>query len=330
MEKTFKALRVSEEEGVFVKNIVERNISDLPAGELLINVKYSSLNFKDALSCAGNKGVTRNFPHTPGIDAVGIVVSSQSENFTPGDEVIVTSYDLGMNTDGGFSQYISVPQEWAVVLPKNMSMRQAMVMGTAGLTAALCVNKLLMAGQKPENGSVVVTGALGGVGSIAVGILSKLGFDVIAASSSVEPKSDMLISLGAKSRIDKDITDDKSGRPMLKPLWAGAIDVVGGNTLVSLLKACAPEGNVACCGNIGSGDLNMTVYPYILRGINLLGVDSQNCSMELRTKMWDNLSSNWYPEAIEDFVIETDLEGLSLYIDTMLNKKSRSRVIVKI
>lgn len=330
MEKIFKALRVSQENGIFGTKIENRNISDLPQGDLLIEVKYSSLNYKDALSCAGNKGVTRNFPHTPGIDAVGVVVDSKSEKFSLGDTVIVTSYDLGMNTDGGFSQYIRVPSQWAVLLPEGLSMRQSMIMGTAGLTAALCVNKLLMAGQKPEQGSIIVTGALGGVGSVAVGILTKLGFDVIAASSCADIESKMLTSLGAKSHVDKTITDDQSGRPMLKPLWAGAIDVVGGNTLVSLLKACAPEGNVACCGNIGSGDLNMTVYPYILKGVSLLGVDSQNCKMALREKMWANLSDNWYPESIEEFVEETSLEGLRIYIDKMLEKKSRARVIVKI
>lgn len=329
MKNRFKALRIFEEGKKFTYKVIEREISELPQGDVLIKVAYSSLNYKDALSCAGNKGVTRSYPHTPGIDAAGIVAESNTDLFKEGDKVIVTSYDLGMNTDGGLAEYIRVPAEWIVPLPSNMDLREAMIIGTAGFTAAMCIDRLLKSGQTPEQGKIIVTGALGGVGSLAVGMLSKLGFDVIAASSSLYDGEEMLNDLGANSRVDSSSTNDESGRPMLRPSWAGAIDVVGGNTLVTLLKACAPMGNVACCGNIGSGDLNMTVYPYILRGISLLGVDSQNCPMILRTQIWETISKEWYPKTIEKYTTETNLEGVCQYIEKMLKRKSRARVIVK-
>ncbi len=326
----FKALRIYEEDGKFVRRIEKRKIEDLPVGDVIVKVKYSSLNFKDALSVTGNKGVTRKYPHTPGIDAAGIVEYSESEKYKVGDEVIVTSYDLGMNIDGGFSEYIRVPEAWVVALPKDLSLKQAMVYGTAGFTAALSVYRLLAAGQSPEMGPVVVTGALGGVGSIAITILSSLGFEVIAATSKNDGGEEELHELGASSRITSEITDDQSGRPLLKPLWAGAIDVVGGNTLHTLLKACKPMGNVTCCGNVGSGDLAMTVYPFILNGISLIGIDSQNCPMNLRQKVWDKLAAEWNVYNNNEQVIESSLENLDVYIDLMLAKKSRGRVIVKI
>lgn len=327
--KTFKALRVNEEDKKYTRRIEERQLSDLPEGDVLVRVKYSSLNFKDALSCIGNKGVTRNYPHTPGIDASGIVETSSDSRFKAGDEVIVTSYDLGMNTDGGFSEYIRVPADWVVRKPENLSLKQAMIFGTAGFTAGLSVERLLAAGQTPEMGSVVVTGALGGVGAVAVCILNKLGFEVIAATSDLNDGEEALKKLGATSRIDKNETDDQSGRPMLRPKWAGAVDVVGGNVLSTLLKACQPMGNVTCCGNIGSGDLEGTVYPFILKGISLIGIDSQNCPMALRQKVWDKLAKEWYCKTLDEVVIESALNELDVYIDKMIDKKSRGRVIVK-
>lgn len=327
--KTFKSFRVNEEGEKYTRRIEERQLSDLPEGDVLVRVEYSSLNFKDALSCIGNKGVTRNYPHTPGIDAAGIVEKSSDGRFKAGDEVIVTSYDLGMNTDGGFSEYIRVPADWIVRKPENLSLKQAMVYGTAGFTAGLSVERLLNAGQYPEMGPVVVTGALGGVGSAAVCILNKLGFEVIAATSDLNDGEEALKKLGATSRIDKNETDDQSGRPMLRPKWAGAIDVVGGNVLSTLLKACQPMGNVTCCGNIGSGDLEGTVYPFILKGISLIGIDSQNCPMKLRQRVWDLLAEEWYCETLNEVLIELTLEELDTYIDKMIAKKSRGRVIVK-
>ena len=235
-----------------------------------------------------------------------------------------------MNTDGGFSEFIRVPADWVVRKPMNLSLKQAMIYGTAGFTAGLSVERLLNAGQTPEMGPVVVTGALGGVGSAAVAILSKLGFEVIAATSDLKDGEEVLKKLGAASRIDKTETDDQSGRPILRPKWAGAIDVVGGNILSTLIKACEPMGNVTCCGNIGSGDLDGTVYPYILRGVSLIGIDSQNCPMKLRQKVWDMLAKEWHSEKLNNVVIESSLEELDTYIDKMIGKKSRGLVIVKL
>lgn len=325
----FKALRVEEENGKYITAIKEMSFEPLIAGEVLIKVKYSSLNYKDALSTIGNKGVTRNYPHTPGIDAAGIVESSKSELFKAGDQVIVTSYELGMNHPGGFAEYIKVPESWVVPMPKNMSASQAMKFGTAGFTAALSIYRLLNNGQKPEMGPIVVTGAIGGVGSTACQILHKLGFEVIAANYELAPEAE-IEKIGAGSQIDRSVSDDLSGRPMLKPQWAGAIDVVGGNTLTTMLKGCKPLGNVTTCGNIGSGDLLMTVYPFILKGVSLLGVDSQNCPMEIRTKVWDLLADSWAIEFDEEMIKESLLESLQSHIDLMLEKKSKGRVIVKL
>lgn len=329
MNKEFKAFRIFEEDKKFVTRIVTRSIDELPQGDVLVEVKYSSLNYKDALSVSGNRGVTRKYPHTPGIDAAGVVVSSSNSRFVEGDKVIVTSYDLGMNTDGGFAQYIRVPADWVVKLPEKMDLKRVMVFGTAGFTAALSVYRLINAGQTPEMGEIVVTGALGGVGSVAIGILAAKGFDVVAATLDDSIEEQKLLNLGAKSRITSEITDDKSARPLLRPQWAGAIDVIGGNILHTLLKACKPLGNITTCGNVGSGDLPMTVYPFILNGISLIGVDSQNCPMHIRQEIWNLLADEWniYPETN---IVETSLENVSTYIDLMLKKRSRGRIIVKI
>lgn len=326
---TFKALRVEEENGKYISEIKDMPFEPVNSGEVLIKVEYSSLNYKDALSTIGNKGVTRNYPHTPGIDAAGIVESSNSKLFKAGDAVIVTSYELGMNHPGGFAKYIKVPESWVVKMPEEMTTQQSMKYGTAGFTAALSVYRLLNNGQKPEMGPIVVSGALGGVGSIACQILNKLGFDVIAANYELAEESEIK-KIGAQSQIGRDVSDDNSGRPMLKTQWAGAIDVVGGNILTTLLKGCNSLGNVTTCGNIGSGDLNMTVYPFILRGISLLGIDSQNCPMEIRQNVWNLLANDWSIEFDSDLIKEASLETLKAHIDLMLDKKSKGRVIVKL
>lgn len=326
---TFKALRVEEINGKYSSSLKELPLENLENAEVLIKVEYSSLNYKDALSSIGNKGVTRNYPHTPGIDAAGIVEASNSDKFKPGDAVIVTSYELGMNHPGGFAEYIKVPDAWVVPMPKEMDTRKAMIFGTAGFTAALSVYRLLNNGQVPDMGPVVVTGALGGVGSIACKILNKLGFNVIAANYELAAKEEIQ-KIGAESQIDRNVSDDTSGRPMLKTQWAGAIDVVGGNTLTTMLKGCMPSGNVTTCGNIGSGDLEMTVYPFILRGVSLLGIDSQNCPMAIRQEVWRLLANEWAIDFENTLIQESTLDTLKSHIDLMLDKKSKGRVIVKI
>ncbi|PTN07889.1 YhdH/YhfP family quinone oxidoreductase [Mangrovibacterium marinum] len=326
---SYQAYVVRENDGAYLGKVEKVDSWDLNEGEVRVKVEYSSLNYKDALSASGNKGVTRKYPHVPGIDAAGIVAKSKSPGFYVGDMVIVTSYDLGMSHPGGFAEYIQVPDAWVVATPKGLTSLEAMIHGTAGFTAALSVYRLIQNGQTPEMGPIVVTGALGGVGSIACRILDKLNFEVIAASSE-GMGADEMKSLGASAQITKAETDDQSGRPMLKTSWAGAIDVVGGNTLTTLLKGCKPLGNVTTCGNIGSGDLAMTVYPFILRGVSLLGVDSQNCPMNIREEIWNLLANQWKIDFSDHLIHETELDGLDNYIQLMLTKKSRGRVVVKL
>ena len=329
-DKIFRAYRVFEEDGTFVRKLVSRSVSELPEGEVLIRVKYAGLNYKDALSTSGNRGVTKKYPHTPGIDAAGVVEESSSPLYKPGDEVTVTSYDLGMNTDGAFAEYIRVPANWIVPLPKGLTLAESMMLGTAGFTAAFSVKRLLDAGQNPSQGPVVVTGAAGGVGSLAVKILLKEGFEVIAATSNLEDSREIIEKLGAHRHIDKSETDDQSGRPLLRPKWAGAVDVVGGNTLATLLKACKYGGNVTTCGNIGSGELHTTVYPFILNNISLLGVDTQQMPLEERKAVWERLAGDWKPEGIDELVTFISLDELDTYIERLLNKKNRGQVVLQL
>jgi len=328
LPQSFKAMVVTETaEKTFVREIKQREIGDLPAGELIIEVKYSSLNYKDALSASGNKGVTRKYPHTPGIDAAGIVADSTTRAFTGGDQVIVTGFDLGMNTPGGYGRYISVPSGWAVKLPQGLSLRESMAYGTAGFTAALCVMRLSAYGLTKEQGEVLVTGATGGVGSIAVGILSKLGYEVVAATGKTDEK-DFLTRLGAKSIISREEANDTSGRPLQKGRWAGVVDSVGGNILATALKSTKDGGLVAACGNAMSADLVTSVFPFILRGVSLLGVNSVDVPMRPRTMAWQKLANEWKIDLSGDLVTECGLEGLEPKITLILKGGIRGRVVV--
>jgi len=327
LPKTFKAMVVSETaEKTFAREIRERALSDLPAGELIIEVKYSSLNYKDALSATGNKGVTRKYPHTPGIDAAGVVADSTTKLFAVGDQVTVTGFDLGMNTSGGFAQYISVPALWAAKLPQGLSLKESMSHGTAGLTAALCIIRLMASGLTKESGEVLVTGATGGVGSVAVAILGKLGFNVVAATGKAS-EHDFLTSLGAKTIISREEANDTSGRPLQKPRWAGVIDTVGGNILATALKTTKYGGLVAACGNAMSPELNVNVFPFILRGVSLLGVDSVEIPMRARQMAWSKLAGEWKID-FGNIIKEVSLEELNSQIDAILKGSVRGRVVV--
>ena len=329
LPKTFRAMVVSETpEKTFPREIRERALSDLPAGELIIEVKYSSLNYKDALSATGNKGVTRKYPHTPGIDAAGVVVDSTTRLFGVGDEVTVTGFDLGMNTSGGFGQYISVPALWATKLPKGLSLRGSMCHGTAGLTAALCIIRLMASGLTKESGEVLVTGATGGVGSIAVSILAKLGFSVVAATGKAG-EHDFLKGLGAKAIISREEANDTSGRSLQKPRWAGVVDTVGGNILATALKTTKYGGLVAACGNAMSAELNVNVFPFILRGVSLLGVDSVEIPMRARQMAWNKLAGEWSID-VGRLATEVSLEELNPKIDEILKGGIRGRVLVNL
>jgi putative YhdH/YhfP family quinone oxidoreductase len=327
---SFRAMVVREVgEGQFRRSIESRELADLPAGEVLVRVHYSSLNYKDALSATGHRGVTRSFPHTPGIDAAGTVEESTSNRFQPGDEVIVTSYDLGMNTPGGFGQYIRVPEGWVVRLPEGLSLRECMIYGTAGFTAALSVGKLEGQGLTPDRGEVLVTGATGGVGSIAVGILSQAGYPVVAATGKLDAV-EFLKELGAAEVIHRDDILDGSGRPLLKGRWAGGVDTVGGEYLAGALKAAQYGGAIACCGLVASPDLPTTVYPFILRGVSLLGVDSQECPMDTRRRAWQRLANEWKLECLERLATERPLGELDGEIERILQGEQRGRVVVNL
>ena len=325
----FQAYRVFEtDNGSFERRIVERSTAELPEGDLLIKVHYAGLNYKDALSAYGNKGVTRVYPHTPGIDASGEVVESHSPDIVPGAKVIVTGYDLGMNADGGFGEYICVPASWVVPLPDKLSLRTSMQYGTAGFTAALSVHKLLNASQKPESGPVLVTGAAGGVGSMSVLILKKLGFKVIAGTSSLTDSKETVDKLGADDHYDSSMLNDTSGRPLIRARWAGAIDCVGGNVLATALKACSAGGNVITCGNIYSQELPITVYPFILNEVSLLGVASQNTDMGLRRVIWQKLANEWQVDA-GTLTREITLPELDKALELFISKKNRGRVLLR-
>lgn len=325
--QNFNAMVVSETaEKTFVREIRQRALNDLPAGELIIEVKYSSLNYKDALSATGNKGVTRKYPHTPGIDAAGVVVDSTTKSFGVAEQVIVMGFDLGMNTSGGFGQYISVPSGWAIKLPQGLSLKDTMAYGTAGLTAALCILRLMAAGLSKDSGEVLVTGATGGVGSVAVAILAKLGFTVVAATGKTS-EQDYLSSLGAKAIISREEANDTSGRPLQKGRWAGIVDTVGGNILATALKTAKYAGLVAACGNAMSAELNVNVFPFILRGVSLLGVDSVEVPMRARLMAWQKLAGEWKID-LSSMITECSLEELNPKIEQILKGGIRGRVLV--
>ena len=326
----FKAFEVSESSGNEYKSaLVMKSLDDLPPGEVLIKVQYSSLNYKDALSAIGNKGVTRNYPHIPGIDAAGIVEKSADPHFNRGDKVLVTGYDLGMNTSGGFSEYIRVPASWPIHLPEGLSRKRSMMFGTAGLTAALSIYNLKKQGIAPPNGKIVVTGATGGVGSLAVAILSHLGFHVTAVTGK-EDAVDLLMYLGAKEVIPRHMLDDNSGKPFLKAQYAAAIDTVGGNMLSTVLKSLHYGGVATCCGLVNSPELHTTIYPFILKGIKLIGIDSVLCNRELRKEIWQHLATDWRPPKMDKLVHVCTLDSLQKHLDILLRGEAIGRYIVEI
>ncbi len=325
---SYKALIVEEiQKHEFTRTWKEAFTHDLPVGDVLIRVHYSSLNYKDALSATGNRGVTKQYPHTPGIDAAGVVVESDVDMFKKGEEVIVTSYDLGMNTAGGFGQYIRVPADWVVKLPKGLDLKQSMIFGTAGFTAGMSIYKLTRT-IKPGDGKILVTGATGGVGSLSAGILSHLGYSVTGISGKTDTA--LLDNLGVKDVINRQTFLENTKLPILKPQWAGAIDTVGGNILATAIKSTKIDGIVTCCGNVASPDLPINVFPFILRGISLLGIDSQHCPMEFRTRVWEKLSSDWKFDMLDKIYDEIVPEQLDDKIEQMLKGQMKGRVLVNL
>lgn len=326
--KSFRALVVEEtEDRRFIGRTTTKTESDLPKGEVLIKVHYSSLNYKDALSASGNKGVTRRYPHTPGVDAAGEVAESTHGDFSPGDAVLATGYDLGMNTSGGFAQYIRVPAAWVVPLPAGLTPKESMIFGTAGFTAALSLLRLEESGMTPRSGDVLVSGASGGVGSLAVAILSRRGYSVTAATGKSSART-VLSQMGAATFLDRRQVQDETGKPLLPGRFAGAVDTVGGDILSFAIRSVKYGGVVTCCGNAASADLHLTVYPFILRGIRLIGIDSAECPMDLRRTIWNRLGGEWKPAGLDRLATEIGLDEVNTRLRDMLAGGSRGRVVV--
>ena len=323
----YKAFFTQETESGFSNSIESLSTADLEENDLLIKVSYSSLNYKDALSASGNKGVTRTYPHTPGIDAVGEVVKSNSSDFKDGDKIIVTGYDLGMNTYGGFGQYISIPATWAISLPNELSEAEAMSIGTAGLTAGLCVRKLLQNDLTPDSGDVLVTGASGGVGSVAVMVLSKLGFNVVALTGK-QDQVDYLESLGASSVVIRSQMEEQ-GKPLQKGIYQGGVDTVGGNILSNFISQTSQRGAITCCGNVASDKLETSIFPFILRGVTLIGIDSAESLLEVKKEIWNNFSSDWKID-LEKITKEVYLESLSDEVEKILKGNQVGRIRVNL
>lgn len=323
----YSAFVVEEIDAEFIQSIQTLDTDSLPEGEVLVRVEYSSLNYKDALSATGNKGITKNYPHTPGIDAAGVVVSSTSELFSEGDKVIVSGNDLGMNTPGGFGQYIRVPAAWVVALPEGLTLKEAMIIGTAGFTAGISLTRLTEL-VKPTDGKIIVSGATGGVGSVAVSLLSKLGYTVVAISGK-EKEHEYLYQLGASEIIARSEFQELDKRPMLSAQFAGGVDTVGGPILEKMLKSVQPFGAVTTCGSVSATQLNMTVFPFILRGISLIGISAQNYPMPLRKILWNKMANEFKPLNLLALYNEISLEEIKPAIDLILQGKLKGRTIIK-
>ncbi|ABG41465.1 Alcohol dehydrogenase, zinc-binding protein [Paraglaciecola sp. T6c] len=327
---TFNALLVEEHnDKSFSKNIVQRSISDLPDNDVLIEVHYSSLNYKDAMSASGNKRISQHFPHTPGIDAAGIVISDKSGTFNAGDEVLVFGYDLGMNTPGGLGQIISIPADWAVVCPDTLSLKEAMTYGTGGLTAALCIQKLEQMGAKPSDGPVAITGATGGVGTISIALLKQLSYEVVAFSGKPE-QSYKLKALGASDVLLRDSLLEVKDALAGKPKWAHAIDTLGGDYLTGLLKQLKPGGGVASVGLAASADIAMSVIPFITRGISLLGVDSVYIPLKDKKHIWQRVATDMKLPNLDRYQQEITLSQTPEYLDRFLQGKVVGRYVVNV
>lgn len=317
------------EDKKFSSSIQEVPAPECGENEVVIKATYSSLNYKDALSSIGNPGVTRKFPHITGIDVAGVVHETTSDAFAVGEKVLVTGYDLGMNTDGGHAQFVKVPASWVARLPMGITDKDIMTFGTAGLTAALSINELINNGVKPEDGEVLVTGATGGVGSIAVSILSKIGFKVVAVSGK-ETQIEYLKQIGATEVILRQDFNENAKKPMMAERYAGVVDTVGGDILANALKYIKYDGVATCCGLTASHELNTNVFPFILRGVRLIGIDSVECELEKKQAAWNKLANEWKVETLASITNEIALEDIKATYQLMLEGQSVGRYVVKI
>lgn len=323
----FRALRIHLTDAGVKRAIETLSLDDLPPGEVLIRVHFSSLNYKDALSANGHKGISRHYPHTPGIDAAGLVVSDSSDTFAPGSAVVVSGFDLGMNTAGGFADYIRVPVAWVMALPSRLSMDDAMRLGTAGITAAYALEKLLDNGLKAEQGPVLVTGATGGVGALAVHLLGTLGYDVTAVTGKAEAH-DWLRTLGASEVLPRSDLAELSPKALLPERYAGAIDTVGDAPLVNILKSLKFGGTVAACGIVAGTAVPTDIYPFILRGVNLVGIASADAPLIDRQRVLGKFSGIWALPQLKALCGRLTLDQLEDRIEAMLAGHIQGRALI--
>jgi acrylyl-CoA reductase (NADPH) len=316
-----------DQTGKVTRGLAERSVADLPTGEVLVEVAYSSLNYKDALASQAHPGVVRKLPHVPGIDAAGTVAESSDPRFRPGDAVLITGYELGAGQWGGWSRFVRVPADWVVPLPAELSLKQAMILGTAGFTAAQCVHAITLNGVKPSDGEVVVTGSTGGVGCLAVKLLSKLGYSVVAVTGKPQLES-RLRDWGAQRVISRGEVSDDSPRPLLSARWASAVDTAGGGTLATILRQTKPYGVVSACGLVGGTDLPLTVHPFILRGVILAGIGSAMLPYDRRLEIWRRLSGEWRLEGLEELATTIGLQQASDYVERILRGEVVGRTVI--
>jgi len=326
---TFKAYRIHNDNNTIAGRIVDMTLGELPPGDVVFKTTYSSVNYKDALAATGTGGkIIRNYPLTGGIDASGSVVSSSDARFKPGDEVICTSYDMGVAHDGGYGGYCRVPAEWVVPLPKGLTLFEAMALGTAGYTAGLAVELLELNGLSPAKGKVLVNGATGGVATLAINMLGRLGYDITAVTGK-EAEQGFLKEIGAREVLPRQ-SIELGSRPLEKPLWAAAFDSVGGDQLAWLTRTMQTQGLIASFGNAGGIELKTTVLPFILRGVRLIGVDSGYTPMPLRRKVWNRLASDLKPAHLDTIAYTIGLPELPAQFEKMLNGRARGRAVVKL
>ncbi len=329
-EAAYRALVVRKNpDRSFAASVESLRAAELPAGEVTVRGRWSSLNYKDALSISGHPGITRTFPHVPGIDVAGNVVASTSTDFAPGAEVIVTGFEFGSQRWGGYAELTRVPAEWVVPLPPGLTAREAMVLGTAGFTAAQCVQALQHEGVAPSDGPIAVTGASGGVGTLAVALLARLGYRVSAVSGKPAAHN-LLKQLGAAEILSRDAVEDSSDKPLLAVRWAGVVDTVGGNTLATLIRTTNIGGCVTACGLVGGTDLKLTVYPFILRGVRLIGIDSAWVPQPRRAEIWAKLAGPWKLTGLETLTHELSLPAVAAAAQEMLAGRTLGRSVVRI
>lgn len=331
MSDLFNALVVNKIEDDFSVNIEELSLDQLPAGEVLIKVAYSGINYKDALATIPDGNIVRSYPFIPGIDLAGIVVSSEDPRFQEGDEVIATSYEIGVSHFGGYSEYTRIPAKWVLPLPKSLTLKEAMIYGTAGFTAALSIYKLEESGLSPERGKVLVTGATGGVGSLTTAMLAKKGYQVVA-STGKDKEHDFLKGLGAVEVISREDVAGEKVKALDKQLWAAAVDPVGGQQLASILSKILYGGAVAVSGLTGGPKVPTTVFPFILRSVQLLGIDSVYCPMETRLKVWNKMADEYKPSTtlLESIATEIEFNELPQHLPLLLKGQARGRFVVKL